>query len=225
MTKKYDISWEYFDKLLEIFLDGFRENDHSFDDQRSDTKLLNSLLDRLVKLERWDDANYIREMLGQDPCVHPGVEGVLGSEPVRGDDLVRFLAMVMRPPLSAVPIPQPNIKLRFTDFSYSDGQDPCGASGAMGESGVPSIKITLAGMYGPIPGQQIGRLDRSKLFLGKKPYVKHIIFNEDPPKLNIDLEPLNFTDDKQDKRRNITSPGVHGEDIRIRTPKRDPGLS
>lgn len=164
MTKKYDISWEYFDKLLEIFLDGFRENDHSFDDQRSDTKLLNILLDRLVKLDRWDDADYIRGILDQDPC------------------------------------------------------------GAMCESGVPSIKITLADMYGTIPGQEIGRLDRS-MFLGKKPYIKHIILNEDPPKLNIDLEPLNFTDDKQDKRRNITSPGVHGEDIRIRTPKRDPGLS
>jgi len=71
MIKKYNISQEYFDGLLEIFLNGFKDGDTCFEDQRTDTDLLDKMLKRLVKLERWEDADFIRDMLGQDPVGVP----------------------------------------------------------------------------------------------------------------------------------------------------------
>ena len=128
------------------------------------------------------------------------------------------------------------ILLIFTNMSTSkeilDGRTP-------DADGYIPVKLPdiIIGLPRSVPGQEIGRITRthdvtlpiqngrrSAIFLTKKAYQKTILFEDQTPKLIVNLEPLNLTNDKQNKRRNIDGAGVHGEDIRDRTSERDPGM-
>jgi len=100
-----------------------------------------------------------------------------------------------------IPVEIPDIMIGLTRYEPKPGE-----TGA--------INIMKNSMYGAFT--QDGRRsalvtgDNSKslsmtesIFITKKPYIKQIIFEDETPKLNIKLEPLNLTDDKQDKQRNI----------------------
>lgn len=198
-------SQEYVDQIINIFLQYFKDGDAIMDEQRHDTNLLNSMVKRFVQLERWDDADYIRGMLGQDPCGAPGEPGVAGENPL------------MKAYLKQNPEEEFTTKKPFAmdivfgkPINHHPGQEigrPDRDIIVTRGDTVYSAETDFYGYAMRPPDENMFTLDGDI----DEDLIKQI--DEDIIKLDTKLIPLNLIDDTQDKRRDLDGPGIHGESV------------